>query len=59
MTKEEIGRVKRNALMDRFESGRYLSNENEKAAYDYFYNRKPYQYTIAEPATDPHKTHRL
>lgn len=57
MTKEKMGKFKRNSLMDKVDAGRYLSNEKERAAYEYFYNRKPYQYTIAEPKGESHGKH--
>lgn len=42
------GDFKRQALMNDVEKGKYPANEAARNALNYFYNRKPYQYTSVE-----------
>ena len=43
------GDYKRKCLMDQVEKGKYPANEAARSAINYFYGRKPYQYTTIEP----------
>ena len=50
------GDFKRKALMNDVEKGKYPANEAARNALNYFYNRKPYQYTQVEPKNRTNNT---
>ena len=50
------GDYKRKCLMDQVEKGKYPANEAARNAINYFYNRKPYQYTQVEPKNRTNST---
>ena len=49
------GDFKRDALMNDVDKGKYPVNKAARNALNYFYNRKPYQYTFVEPKKEREK----